>query len=63
MESRIDGILAMIKALTPCQRRALISRVLRAGILTDDEEDALLLEQRKGEPTTPAEEFFDHRKA
>ena len=58
MKMATKDVMAMIKQMSPRDRKALVHRMIRSGLLEEEKEDALLAETRKHEPTTPAEDFF-----
>ena len=58
MNAAVKDVMAKIREMGPRERKALIRGIIVAGLLSEDEEDALVSEWRKHEPAMPAEEFF-----
>lgn len=63
MNQIIDGVLTIIGGLKKKERREFLTRLFTSGILTEEEQDILVIESRRGEPTRPLDEFIkDMRK-
>jgi hypothetical protein len=52
-EAMLDGITQVIESLKPAQRKKLINRLIASHVLSEDEQDLLLIEQRRHEPLIP----------
>lgn len=52
-DALIDGLSQVIFSLKPTQRRQLLNRLVDSHVLSEDEEDALLVELRKDEAPIP----------
>jgi hypothetical protein len=59
MSTAVEDMMDRIRRMGPRDRRALIRGIVREGLLSEDEEDALVSQSRKHEPAMPADEFFD----
>ena len=56
----IRGVIARIREMGPRDRRSLVREIAQEGLLSEDMEDVVVSESRKGEPSMPAQEFFEH---
>ena len=50
-EAMIEGLVQVISSLKKTERRKLINRLVESRVLSEDQEDRLLLEERKHEPS------------
>jgi hypothetical protein len=62
MTTVVEGLLTIVKGLKPKERREFLSELLRGGILSEDEQDLLLIESRRGGPTRPFHQFVGEMK-
>jgi len=53
----VEGVLTIVKGLRPKERRELVKGLLGAGLLTEDEQDLLVIERRRKGRTRPLEAF------
>ena len=53
MDQVIEGVISIIKGLEPKKRRSFFKRLVSSGVLTEDEQDILIIESRRGGPTRP----------
>lgn len=58
----VDGLTTVILSLKPRERRRLITRLVDSHVLSEDEEDRLLIEQRKDEISIPFREVVKELK-
>jgi hypothetical protein len=52
-DSLIEGLVQVILSLKPAQRRRLIDKLIDRHVLSEDDEDRMIIEMRKDEPTIP----------
>ncbi len=57
MSQVIDGIITIVSGLPANKKSELVERLVSSGTLTDSCEDALVIESRRNEPTTPYRKF------
>ncbi len=48
MTKVVEGVLSIVKGLRPRDRRDFVKGLISAGILTRDEQDAAVIESRRG---------------
>ena len=58
----VEGILTIVDGLGSRQRREFFRALLRSGLLTEDEQDVLVIESRRGGSTRPLRDFVDQMK-
>ncbi|HUT55252.1 MAG TPA: hypothetical protein VM658_17820 [bacterium] len=61
-DSMVEGLAQVILSLKPAQRRRLVNKIVESNLLTEDEEDQLLIEARKSEPSIPYAEIRNELK-
>lgn len=59
MDQVIEGVLTIIKGFDPRKRRIFFKKLVGSGLLTEDEQDILIIESRRGGPTRPIEEVAE----
>ena len=57
MSQVIDGIITIVSGLPAGKKSELVERLISSGALTESCEDALVIESRRNEPTTPYRKF------
>jgi len=56
-DQMLEGLTQIIISLKPSERRKLWGRLLRSRALSEDEQDVLLIETRRPEPSRPYAEI------
>ena len=59
MTQAVAQIVESIRRLSPGDKRDLFDAILQSGILTEDQQDILIAESRKNDPTVPADKVFE----
>jgi|KBSSwiStaDraftv2_1062776.scaffolds.fasta_scaffold5951325_1 hypothetical protein len=62
MTAIVKGVLTTIKRLKAGQRRELLDELLASKLLSKDQQDALVIESRRGGPTRPLSSFVGDMK-
>jgi hypothetical protein len=62
MTQVIEGVLTIVKGLNRKARRQFLQRLLESGLLTEDEQDRLVIESRRRDPRRPLENFVANMK-
>lgn len=62
MNQIVDGVLSIVSGLRQKERREFLTRLIASGILTQDEQDILVIESRRKAPTRPLDEFVKEMK-
>jgi hypothetical protein len=57
MTQIVEGILTIVKGLKPREREQLVRELLESGVLGEDEQDALVIQSRRGGRTRPLDSF------
>ncbi len=57
MNQIIEGMLTIVSGLKKKERREFLTRLITSGVLSEDEQDILVIESRRGEPTRPLDKF------
>lgn len=59
MSQTIDEIVEKIQELSDADKAELVHALIEVGAIPEDQEDFLIAQMRKNEPTTPAKEVFE----
>jgi hypothetical protein len=62
MNQIVNGVLTIVSGLRQKERREFFARLVTSGILTQDEQDILVIESRRKAPTRPLDEFIKEMK-
>lgn len=62
MTKLVEGVLTIVHGLSPKDRKQLIRGMLDAGLLTEDEQDSLVIQSRRKDHTRPLEDFVKELK-
>jgi hypothetical protein len=57
MTKVVEGVLTIVKGLKANERKQFLRGLVSSGVLTEDEQDVLVIESRRGGPTRPLDEF------
>ncbi len=61
MTQVVDGIVTIVAGLEPEQRKGLVDRLISSGVLSETEEDAMIIASRRQEPTEDYNKFRSKR--
>ena len=62
MTKVVEGVLTIVDGMGLRQRREFFQTLLHSGLLTEDEQDTLVIESRRGGPTQPLRDFIKQMK-
>lgn len=62
MTRLVEGVLTIVRGLSRKNRRDLVRGLLDSGVLTEDDQDRLLIESRRRDQTRPLADFVDEMK-
>jgi len=62
MNQIVNGVPTIVSGLRQKERREFFARLVTSGILTQDEQDILVIESRRKAPTRPLDEFIKEMK-
>ncbi len=53
MDQVIEGLFTVIRGLEPKKRQELFKKLFAQGMLSKDQQDIMVIESRRGEPSRP----------
>ncbi len=59
MDQVIEGLFTIIRGLDRGKRAQLFKKLIDRGVLSEDEQDILVIESRRHEPSLPLEEVCE----
>ena len=59
MDRVIEGLFTVIRGLGPKKRQELFKKLFSEGMLSKDQQDIMVIESRRGEPSRPLEEVAE----
>lgn len=62
MTKVVEGVLTIVKGLKREERRQPADGLLSSGVLSEDKQDSLVIESRRGGPTRPLDQFVREMK-
>jgi hypothetical protein len=62
MTKLVEGVLTIVHGLSPKDRKQLVRGMLDAGLLSEDEQDRLVIENRRKDRTRPFADFVKEMK-
>ena len=57
MTKVVEGVLTIVGGLKPRERKEFLRGLVSSGLLSEDEQDVLVIESRRGGPTRPLKDF------
>lgn len=62
MTKLVEGVLTIVRGLNRKDRKDLVQGLLSAGVLSDDDQDRMVLESRRKDRTRPLNDFVKDMK-
>ena len=62
MTKLVEGVLTIVRGLNRKDRKDLVHGLLRSGVLTEEEQDRMVLESRRRDRTRPLDDFVKEMK-
>ncbi len=62
MTKLVQGVLSIVHGLSPRDRKQLVRGMLDAGLLSEDEQDRIVIESRRRDRTRPLSDFVKEMK-
>ncbi len=59
MNERVNNVLEIVREMDDEERRELIRQLLDSNLISEDEEDALIIDSRRNDPTKPYRDFLE----
>jgi len=62
MTKLVEGVLTIVRGLNRKDRKDLVQGLLSAGVLSEDDQDRIVLESRRKDRTRPLDDFVKDMK-
>lgn len=62
MTKLVQGVLTIVHGLSDKDRKQLVRGMLDAGLLSEDQQDQIVIESRRHDPTRPLADFVNEMK-